>query len=106
MVYNCIMHKRFTSQNFMLKLPDSITVTAVMSVTVVHSVTNEEENVIFQEEILCYRFCFMIKQKYALQHIAHRNCDSTNIFFNSDRKLLCLNLTYLQLSIPFMVFCD
>ena len=46
----------------------------------------------------------MIKQKYALQHIAHRNCDPTNIFFNSDRKLLCLNLTYLQLSIPFMVF--
>ena len=83
----------------MLKLPDSITVTAV-----IHSVTNEEENVTFQEEILCYRFFFMIKQKYALQHIAHRNCDSTNIFFNSDRKLLSLNFTYLQLSIPFMVF--
>ena len=46
----------------------------------------------------------MIRQKYALQHIDHRNGDSTNIFFNSDRKLLCLNFTYLQLSIPFMVF--
>ena len=45
----------------------------------------------------------MIKQKYALQHIAHRNCDSTSIFFNSDGKLLCLNFTYLQLSIPFII---
>ena len=49
-------------------------------------------------------FCFMIKQKYALQHIDHRNGDSINIFFNSDSKLLCLNFTYLQLSIPFMFF--
>ena len=89
----------------MLKLPDSITVLRLScTVTVVHSVTNEEENVTFQKEIFCYRFCSMIKQKHALQHIDHRNCDSTNIFFNSDRKLMCLNFTYLQLSIPFMVF--
>ena len=46
----------------------------------------------------------MIKQKYALQHIDERNCESANIVFNSDRKLLCLNFTNLQLSIPFVVF--
>ena len=88
----------------MLKLPDSITVTAVMYRYGCPFRTNEEENVTFQKEIFCYRFCFMIKQKYALQHIDHRNCDSTNIFFNSDRKLLCVNFSYLQLSIPFMLF--
>ena len=48
----------------------------------------------------------MIKPKYALQHIYNKNCNFTYIFFNSDRKLLCLNFTYLQLSILFMVFCD
>ena len=30
LVYNCMMYKSFTCQNIMLKLPDSITVTAVM----------------------------------------------------------------------------
>ena len=69
----------------------------------VHSVTNEEKNVKFQEEIFSNRFGFMIKLKYALQHIDERNCESPNIFFNSDRKLLCLNFTNSQLSIPFVV---
>ena len=46
----------------------------------------------------------MIKQKYALQYIDQRNCDFTNIFFNSDRKLFCLNFNNLQLSILFTVF--
>ena len=30
MVYNCMMYESFTCQNIMLKLPDCITVTAVM----------------------------------------------------------------------------
>ena len=46
----------------------------------------------------------MLKQKYALQHIDERNREFTNIVFNSERKLLCLNFTNLQLSIPFVVF--
>ena len=98
MVYDCMKHKSLTCQNITLKLPESIIV------TVVHSVTNEEVNVTFQREIVSNRFCFMIKQKYALQHIDRRNCDSTNIFFNNDRKLMCLNFNNLQLSIPFMFF--
>ena len=71
---------------------------------VVHSVTNEGENVTFQEEIFSNRLCFMLKQKYALQHIDERNRESTNIVFNCERKLLCLNFTHLQLSIPFVAF--
>ena len=76
------------------------------TVTAVHSVTNVKENAKFQEEIFSYRFCFVIKQTYALQHIEQRNCDLINIFSNSDRKLLYLNFTSLQLSIPLCFFVN
>ena len=104
MVYNCTMYKSFKCQNIMLKLLDSITVTAVMYRYGCPFRYKRRRKCYSSKRNLLFRFCFMIKQKYALQHIDHRNCDSTNIFFNSDRKLMRLNFTYLQLSIPFMVF--
>ena len=60
MVYDCMKPKSLTCQNITLKLPESIIVTVVLSVT------NEEENVTFQREIVSKLRSLILKLGFSL----------------------------------------